>query len=651
MSCHAESSSLGGTATPLIILAGQPNVGKSVLFKHLTGRYVTVSNYPGTTVEVAQGQATLAGQPTTILDAPGINSLLPQAEDERVTRRLLLTERPQAVVQVADAKNLARALCLTLQLAELDARLVLDVNMTDEAEQRGLHIDYPKLAERLGVEVVPTIAPRGVGVGHLIESLAQPHVPRYRVTYPAALEAALIRVEGLLPLEAPGRRGRALMLLVGDETLAQEMGLDALPLERLREMRDQAQAEFDRPLAQVITHARWQAALALVAEVCARQGSRHQAWRDALGRLAVHPVFGWPILFAILFLVYKFVGEFGAGTLVDGLEGTVFQAWLIPGFISLLDKMPLPALARDFLVGEYGLVTMGLSYGLGIVLPIVSTFFLAFGLLEDSGYLPRLTVMVNRSFKVIGLNGKAVLPMVLGLGCVTMATMTTRILGTRKERLLATLLLALSIPCSAQLGVILAMVSWLTLPAVLVWIGLMVAILLAVGWLAARVIPGETSNFLMELPPLRWPAWDNILLKTLARVEWYLKEVIPLFALATVALFALDRTGVLDLIQRLGSPLVVGWLGLPPETAGVFLLGFLRRDYGAVGLFEMARSGLLTPHQVFVSLMVITLFVPCVATVMMIVKEHGVRVTLAIVAFVFPFAFLVGGLAHRLVGG
>ena len=651
MSCHAESSPLLGTVTPMIILAGQPNVGKSVLFKRLTGRYVTVSNYPGTTVEVAQGQATLTGQTTTIVDAPGINSLLPQAEDERVTRRLLLTERPQAVVQVADAKNLARALCLTLQLAELDAPLVLDVNMTDEAEQRGLRIDYARLAERLGIEVVPTIAPRGIGVSRLIESLAQPHVPAQAVAYPEAVEAALARVQALLPLEAPGRRGRAVMLLVGDEPLARDLGLDALALERLREIRQQTQAQFDRPLAQVVTHARWQAALALTAEVCTRQGSRGQAWRDRLGRLAVHPVFGWPVLLTILFLVYKLVGEFAAGTLVDWLEGTVFQQWLIPGFTALLDRVALPELARDFLVGEFGLVTMGLSYGFGIVLPIVSAFFLAFGLLEDSGYLPRLTVMVNRSFKVIGLNGKAVLPMVLGLGCVTMATMTTRILGTRKERLLATLLLALSIPCSAQLGVILAMVSWLTLPAVLVWVGLMLAILLTVGWLAARVIPGETSDFIMELPPLRWPAWDNILLKTLARVEWYLKEVIPLFALATVALFVLDRTGVLDLIQRLAAPLVVGWLGLPPETAGVFLLGFLRRDYGAVGLFEMARSGLLSPHQVFVSLMVITLFVPCVATVMMIVKEHGARVTLAIVAFVFPFAFLVGGLAHRLVGG
>jgi ferrous iron transport protein B len=259
--------------------------------------------------------------------------------------------------------------------------------------------------------------------------------------------------------------------------------------------------------------------------------------------------------------------------------------------------------------------------------------------------------MLNRNFERIGLNGKAVLPMVLGLGCVTMATMSTRILGTRKERIMATLLLALSVPCSAQLGVVLAMVGWLNPGGVFIWAAVVLGVMLLVGWLAARLVPGDSSDFVMELPPLRMPQLDNLVVKTLARLEWYLKEVIPLFLVATVALFLLAKAGALGVIEGAMRPLVVGWLGLPEQTAGFFLVGFLRRDYGATGLFDMARQGLLSPEQILVSLVVLTLFVPCVAAVLMMVKEHGWKIATGIVVFVFPFAFLVGGLVRLVVGG
>jgi ferrous iron transport protein B len=352
----------------------------------------------------------------------------------------------------------------------------------------------------------------------------------------------------------------------------------------------------------------------------------------------------------VLFVLYKFVGEFGAGTLVGFLEDILFGKWVNPAINGLLDTLALPPILHEFLAGEYGLVTVGLAYGIGIVLPIVTTFFLAFGVLEDSGYLPRLALMLNRSFQRIGLNGKAVLPMVLGLGCVTMATMATRVLGTRKERIMATLLLALSVPCSAQLGVVLAMLGWLNPGGVFVWAGVVAGVMLLVGWLASRLIPGESSDFVMELPPLRLPQLDNLLVKTMARIEWYLKEVIPLFLVATAALFILARSGALGLVEAAMKPLVSGWLGLPEETAGFFLVGFLRRDYGATGLFDLGRQGLLTPNQILVSLVVLTLFVPCMAAVMMMVKEHGLKTAAVIVVFVFPFAFLVGGLV-RLVAG
>jgi ferrous iron transport protein B len=287
---------------------------------------------------------------------------------------------------------------------------------------------------------------------------------------------------------------------------------------------------------------------------------------------------------------------------------------------------------------------MGLTYALALILPIVTTFFLAFGVLEDSGYLPRLAVLVHRVFRMIGLNGRAVLPMVLGLGCVTMATVTTRILETRRDRLLAILLLALAIPCSAQLGVVMGMLAGVSFSATLIWFAVVLAVLLGVGWIAARLIPGPRSTLLVEIPPLRLPLLSNIIVKTGARLEWYLKEVVPFFLAGTFLVFLLDKVGVLDWMAGLGQPLVTGWLGLPPEAGVAFLMGFLRRDFGATGLFVLASQGLLSPLQVVVAMVTITIFIPCIAAVMMIARERGWRTAVAMVALIFPLAFLVGGL-------
>jgi ferrous iron transport protein B len=239
--------------------------------------------------------------------------------------------------------------------------------------------------------------------------------------------------------------------------------------------------------------------------------------------------------------------------------------------------------------------------------------------------------------------------MVLGLGCDTMATMTTRILDTRKERVVTTLLLALAVPCSAQLGVLLAMTARISIPAALFWLCLMIGIMFAVGWLAAQLHGGETSDFILELPPMRVPQPGNLILKTVTRLEWYLKEVLPLFVIGTAVLFLLDKLRLLGRISALMEPLVVRWLGLPAETASAFLIGFLRRDYGAVYLLNAATGpkATLTPHQVLVAMVTITLFMPCIATLFMISRELGKKTAAYITVFVFVFAFVVGGLVHR----
>jgi ferrous iron transport protein B len=646
MHCHGSektmpTSSEGGP----IVLVGNPNVGKSVLFGLLTRRYVTVSNYPGTTVEVARGLASIDGRREVVIDTPGVNSLFASGECERVTRDILLRERPSAVILVADAKNLPRALVLATQLAEMEVPFVLALNMDDEAQARGIDIDAELLSDILGVEVVRTVATRGQGLDALVRSLeGSARLSRFVVTYDEAIEDGIRQVTALLPPDLAAGRSVAVMLLAGRDGAALE-GASAEVARRVAAIREDVQARYRQPLGYVINHQRLEAVRQVVAGVYTRRAVAREPLASLLGRLAIHPIAGLPLLLVVLYLLYKFVGEFGAGTLVGFLEEVVFGRYINRWATDAAAWIPV-GLVRDFLVGEYGLVTMALTYGLALILPIVGTFFLAFSLLEDSGYLPRLAVMVNRPFKAMGLNGKAVVPMVLGLGCDTMATMTTRILDTRKERLQVTLLLALAVPCSAQLGVILGIIGGLGPRAVLIWAGVVTATLFAVGYLASRLLPGRGSDFIQELPPLRLPRLSNVVLKTVARMEWYLKEVLPLFVAGTAFLFTLDRVGALSRIERLASPLVEGLLGLPSQATQTFLMGFLRRDYGAAGLFDLAQGGQLDPFQALVSLVVMTLFIPCIANFLMIVKEFGLRTAIAVAAFIFPFAFLVGGLLN-----
>jgi ferrous iron transport protein B len=356
----------------------------------------------------------------------------------------------------------------------------------------------------------------------------------------------------------------------------------------------------------------------------------------------------------VLVLVYEFVGYIGAQTLVGTLEEGVFNQALTPW---LRAAIPF-GFFHELIVGnpannyhdDYGLFSVGVTYSVAIVLPVVGTFFIAFGLLEDSGYLPRLAILGDRVFRLMGLNGKAILPMVLGLGCDTMATMTTRILATPKERLIATLLLALGVPCSAQLGVILGISAGISPTATLVVMGVVASQMLLVGYLSSKLIKGAPSPFLFEIPPIRVPVVKNVAIKTGFRIRWFLREAVPLFILGTLILFLLDRIRVpftgglsgIGVIESVFRPIVVGVLHMPAETAKVFILGFLRRDYGAAGLFEMAKDHALSVQQLIAAMIVMTLFVPCIANFFVMIQEQGAKKAFAILAFITPFAITVG---------
>jgi ferrous iron transport protein B len=569
-------------AHPLrIALVGNPNVGKSVIFGRLTGRYVTVSNYPGTTVAVTRGRAQVGAELCDIVDTPGVNALEgPLSEDEKVTRDLLRSGGAELVVQVADARNLRRALILTSQIADFKLPMILVLNMVDEARARGVDVDAEGLAVELGVPVIEAVAPEGRGIGELRDALstaARPHAAR--------------------------DRGQSHLHWADDTT---------------RRFRTVGQVSLGR-------------------------------FREWLNRAVRQPLTGIPILLIVLYVTYLVVGVFGAQTLVNLLEKGLFGTYLNPWATAAAAHIPWPP-AREFLVGQYGLITMGMTYAIAIVLPVVTTFFLVFGFLEDSGYIPRLAIFSDRLFRAMGLNGRAVLPMVLGLGCDTMATMTTRILATPKERLIAILLLALGVPCSAQLATIMGILGGISFIALATLFGVVLTQMVLVGFLAARVLPGDRSDFVMELPPLRLPRLRNLLTKTVLRVRWYLGEAVPLFLIGTALLFVLDRVGALTALASAARPLVTGLLGLPPKAAEVFVMGFLRRDYGAAGLFLMARNGALTHVQAVVALTVMTLFVPCVANFLMIVKERGLRIGLAILAFVTLIAVGTGAVLNGVLG-
>jgi ferrous iron transport protein B len=635
-----------------VLLVGNPNVGKSVLFGALTGRYVTVSNYPGTTVEISRGNARLLNKRWQIIDTPGVNNLMPHSEDERVTRDILMEEGGQRVVQVADAKNLRRSLLITSEILEMGLPLVLVLNMDDEARSLGLRTDGQRLSEILGIPVLTTVATRRKGIDRVVQCLDGLQPGTFQHRFSPDIEEAIAAIEEHLPDSSLSRRSVAVMLLCGDETLAPWLNsrVPERDVATIGGICRDLQSRYSEPLAYVVNRQRLQQVDRIVGEVLLRQSIKTGDWLRVVGHLSMHPVWGVPILMGVMALVYLFVGQLGAGILVDWVEEDLFGAVLLPAIARAVeDWIPVPLL-RDLLVGPYGIFTMAFTYALAIVLPIVGTFFIAFGILEDSGYMPRLAVMVNRAFRLVGLSGKAVLPMMLGLGCDTMATLTTRILDSRKERILVTLLLALGIPCSAQLGVILGMLGGLSPVAVLLWVGIILVTMLCVGYLASRLIQGEETAFILELPPIRVPQIKNILIKTLARIEWYLKEAVPLFMVATLVLFLLDKTAVLGAIQQGAEPIVQSWLGLPPKATEAFLIGFLRRDYGAAGLYALARDGALDPRQVLVSLVTITLFVPCIANVLIIVKERGWATALWMLIVIFPVAFGVGGALSLFLG-
>lgn len=638
--------------TGKVVLVGNPNVGKSVLFNALTGVYVTVSNYPGTSVEVARGSASFEGEQWEVIDTPGMYSIHTITEEERVAREILLHETPDVVLHVLDARNLERMLPMTMQLIEAGLPTVLVVNILDEAERMGLSINLELLQKKLGIPVIGAATARKRGIAEIRSAIRSYSVNSNPPLFPYSprLEHDISEVVQMMQGDyILSRRALALLLLQGDEEIQELVrhreGDGYAPLlEIVREIAFERRESFHLDLSME----RMERVRELLADVFIEPSRRVVTLSERISKLSVQPLTGVPLLLIVLYVgLYQFVGVFGAGTVVDFLEKKLFEGIFNPWIIEVVQGIIPWQIIQELFVGEYGIITLGLRYAVGIILPIVATFFIFFSFLEDTGYFPRLALLVDRVFKYFGLTGRAVIPMVLGFGCDTMATMVTRTLETTRERIIATVLLSLTIPCSAQLGVIMSLLSKYP-GALAIWSGCLLLLFMVVGLLSAKILPGDAPMFYMELPPMRLPQLSNVLTKTYTRMQWYFLEILPLFILASVLLWLGKITGFFEKLVQGMTP-VMASIGLPKEAAVSFIFGFFRRDYGAAGLYELQTKGLLDARQLTVAAVTLTLFIPCIAQFLIMKKERGWKVAGAIGIFVSLLAFGSGFVLNRLL--
>lgn len=630
-----------------IAIVGLGNVGKSLFFNVLTGCYSFVANYPHTTVVPNRQRTTLDSWPVEVIDTPGIASLNVQSDDEQSTLDVLLRESVQYILFCGDALRLQQSLVLLAQVLELGIPTLFCLNKSDEAARHGIAIDTEKLSQCLGVTVVATAAPYGRGMDRLGEQLLLAQANTMPVHYLRVIEETITRLGNLFPVESRPSRGVLLQFLQKDPTVSdlfsERLGQDILvnaaeimraffaqvPAARLNRSLFTARDAWARGLDQQVTRR---------AEVTVPGFSYWAGWS------ARHPVFGWPILLAVLWLMFHSVGKIAAEI------ATVLSVWIFDPLTNMVGGWLTDPFINEMIVGNFGILTMGVINAIVTVVPILLIFFLIINFLEDVGYLPNLSVLATRAFAPFGLTGKAVLPIILGTGCNTMATLTSRMMESRAERIMVSFLIALGVPCAVQLGVMLAILSVAPFSSLLIVIGAVVTTAIVCGIVLHRFMPARAaSTFILELPALRWPDWRNIMQKTYYRIKDFMLEAMPLFVFAAALMFTLEKSGLLVLIKKWLHPIITGFLSMPDKVTEVFILVLSRREVGAVYFKEMVDAGELDYYQVVTGLVVMTLFIPCISNTMVMIKELGARWALSINVGIIIIAILVGGLVDFLI--
>lgn len=627
--CHDDGTDPAELRTEdadVVALVGSPNVGKSAIFNRLADEEADVSNYPGTTVAATVGE--FDGR--QLVDAPGAYGISSFSEEERIAREVVLDA--DVAINVVDATQLDRDLFLTHQLLDMGMPTVVGLNMMDEARRDGDEIDVDALEEHLGVPVVPTVAVDGEGVDELRAAIDRATAPE---------ETPVERWFEELP-DVEACRKEAVLLLEEDQPT-----LDRVTSSGVRA--DGGTAGIELPSLRDTIYEHRRRRVDATVETVRSTGETGRTITDRVDDLLLNPTTGTPLALLGVGLIYLFIGDLIAQRLVDFLELEVLGAYYVPWIVGVVEAtVPssgwLEPLYFVLINDNLGLLTVTVQYIFGVLVPLVVAFYLVIGTLEDSGLLPRLAVLTDRGMTRIGLNGRAVIPMIVGLGCVTMAVISTRIAGSRRERLISTALLGLAVPCSAQLGIILGLLAVLGMGWWFAYLAVILLVFGIAGVFLDRTLPGESQGLVTELPRLRRPRAGNVVRKTTTRTKGFLSEAIPLFAATAVLISVLDYVGYLAAIVQGLRPVTVV-LGLPAEFGQVLVLGLVRRDFAAAGMTDIA----LGSAETFVGLVVITLFVPCVLAMAMIVKERDLKSGLLMWFGSWGVAFLVGAIVAAVV--
>jgi len=626
-----------------IALAGNANVGKSVVFNHLTGLHQHIGNWPGKTVEKAEGTLYFRGRLIDVIDLPGIYSLSTFSLEERISREYIAREKPDVVINVVDASALERNLFFTLQLLELEPRMVVALNQMDVAERRGIKVDPGELENQLGVPVVPTVAVRGRGMHALLEKALEvaegkKRLKPRRFSYGREIERRINRLLPLLEGTETGYPPRwlALKLLEGDEEIRKLVGRTRPEAVKLAEKyARELEKLYGEKTPFLLTSCRY----SLASRIANRsQGlSPRPSPTGRMDALTTHPVLGYLLLAAVLLSLFLTVFWVGS-RLEEGLE-------------RITDPLVKTASERfGELVGEG--VLGGILAGLTIALPFVLPFYVLLTLLEDTGYLARAAFLMDGLMHRVGVHGKAFIPLLLGYGCNVPACLGCRIMETERERTLSIFLSTL-VPCAARTVVILGLVGRFVGIGWAVGLYLLdLAVILLLGRVAYRVLPGEPMGLILEIPPYRRPHLPTVLRGSWERTKDFLYVALPFILGGSLLLTALRMAGLLDSFSNLLSPLTVGWLGLPAAAGVVLLFGVLRKELTLIMLTLLLGSDLslhLTPVQMVTFATVTMFYFPCVATLAALVREVGWRKSLVMASSEILFALWLGGVMFRIL--
>jgi ferrous iron transport protein B len=630
----------------VIALAGNANVGKSSIFNQLTGLGQIIGNWPGKTVEKAEGMLFHHNKHIKIIDLPGIYSLSTYSQEEIVSRDYIALEHPDVVVNVVDATSLERNLFFTLQLLEMGAPLVIALNLIDAAKKKGIIINEKKLQELLNAPVVPTIATQGVGVHEIVdEAINQASQPsstnQNGIRYGPEIEKRIEKLQQVLKkisIDYP-IRWTAIKLLEGDSEIITTVGKKHPDIIIAAKILAEEITEIHKePCSTVIASERYAVAARIVKQVRTFTESEKPSVTERLDALTMHSVTGYLLMFVIMLGILLFMSFFGGW--FSGTIENLFES-INPGWTGIWADL----FWNGGIVGLYA--TLAVAFG--FILP----FYLILGFLEDSGYLPKIAYLMDRPCHLMGIHGKACIPLLLAFGCNVPACVGCRIMETKRDRFIAIFLSTL-IPCSARTVVILGLVgAYIGVQWALLLYLFDFALILLIGRILNRFLPGSSIGIIMELPPYRFPSGKVVIKQAWNRFKPFLLTALPFIIIGSVIIEAMRLTGLLSLVSNALSPITVVWLGLPAFTGFLFIFGVLRKEAALVLLMTAAGttdiSAVMSPVEMIVFALVIMIYIPCVATIAALIREIGWKKTGLITFTEIGLAVFIGGIAFRLL--